>query len=225
MSAEKRKGLLDEASDYVTRDRNAAYGEPEDNFAAIAELWAAQGMRVYENSHGAFADEHRKPNATDVALFMAGLKLARLRGNPNHRDSWVDGIGYFACGGDIALVEESSASEPVPAPTKTDTADGHWVSHNRCSGVFADRPHPSHRYPQLSERGLSVKPSGWCDGYGASQHHESDTDVVKRVADKIMRANKRVGPTQVTDADGHEKISQSWHGRVQSRPIRDNPQA
>jgi hypothetical protein len=38
-----------------------------------------------------------------VALCMNQLKVARLIKTPGHRDGWVDGIGYLACGGEIAL--------------------------------------------------------------------------------------------------------------------------
>jgi len=46
----------------------------------------------------------------DVALMMALLKIARLKGNPIHGDSWVDLAGYAACGA------ESSELIRVPDP-------------------------------------------------------------------------------------------------------------
>jgi hypothetical protein len=33
------------------------------------------------------------------------LKIARLRANPTHRDSWVDLAGYAACGYEVAAGE------------------------------------------------------------------------------------------------------------------------
>ena len=39
--------------------------------------------------------------AFDVAIMMALLKIARISENPQHMDSWVDGCGYFSCGGEI----------------------------------------------------------------------------------------------------------------------------
>lgn len=111
MGAEKRERILDEAKGYVVADRNASYGEPKDNFQNIADLWNAQGVRM---AVGTNFDSHRFVNATDVALMMVGLKLARLKHNPTHRDSWVDGVGYLACGGDIALPAEVVDETQIP---------------------------------------------------------------------------------------------------------------
>lgn len=38
---EKREDLLRQAIDIVCSDRNNQYGEPEDNFSIIGELWGA----------------------------------------------------------------------------------------------------------------------------------------------------------------------------------------
>ena len=43
-----------------------------------------------------------KIDAEDVAAMMALLKIARISENQRHMDNWVDGCGYFACGGEIA---------------------------------------------------------------------------------------------------------------------------
>jgi hypothetical protein len=83
-----RAEILATATEYVTRDRNAQYGEPEDLFAVIADLWSAYlGKEI---------------GATDVALMMALLKIARARANPGNVDNWIDLAGYAACGGEIA---------------------------------------------------------------------------------------------------------------------------
>lgn len=85
----KRAEILDTAKEIVTKDRTATHGAPENSFALIAEFWASYlGAKV---------------NSTDVAIMMTLLKVARLAQNPDHADSWVDGAGYFACGGEIAL--------------------------------------------------------------------------------------------------------------------------
>jgi len=36
-----------------------------------------------------------------VALCMAGLKLARLSGNPDNMDSYIDGAAYLAIAGEL----------------------------------------------------------------------------------------------------------------------------
>lgn len=40
--------------------------------------------------------------STLSALIMTALKISRLAQNTGHTDSWLDGIGYLALGGDIA---------------------------------------------------------------------------------------------------------------------------
>ena len=83
-----RADILATASDYVTRDRDATHGGPEDSFRIIGNLWSDYlGVEV---------------SAVDVALMMALLKIARARGNPGHADNWIDLAGYAACGGEIA---------------------------------------------------------------------------------------------------------------------------
>ena len=89
-----RKRVLREAEKCVCGQREHEYGVPEDSFNIIADLWA-----VYLKGCGVsidFLESH------DVAIMMALLKIARLSTNPQHMDSWVDGCGYFACGGEIA---------------------------------------------------------------------------------------------------------------------------
>lgn len=100
--AEVREHVLDEAKKCVLKDRNSTYGKPEDNFRQIAKLWEAY-------------DEIRKPGPetpTDVAIKMTLMKIARLAHNPTHKDSWIDGIGYLACGAGIEIAEDLISREP-----------------------------------------------------------------------------------------------------------------
>lgn len=84
-----RKEILVEAEKCVCSDRNLQYGEPEDNFNTIAKLWSA----YLDTDIG----------AEDVAIMMCLFKIARLTGSCyKSKDSWVDLIGYAACGGEIA---------------------------------------------------------------------------------------------------------------------------
>jgi hypothetical protein len=85
----KRADILATASEYVTTDRAATHGNAEDNFRRIADLWNAY-LGVDNIS------------ATDVAVMLALLKVARIKQNPNHTDNWIDIAGYAACGGEIA---------------------------------------------------------------------------------------------------------------------------
>lgn len=83
-----RAEILDTAKEYVTKDRQNSYGEPEYSFGLIAAFWSNY-LRVPVSS-------------TDVAMLMTLLKIARQRENPQHLDSYIDGAGYLACGGEIA---------------------------------------------------------------------------------------------------------------------------
>lgn len=83
-----RASILALATDYVTKDRAETHGDAERNFELIARYWSAHlGAEI---------------NATDVAIMMTLLKVARLKGSASNADNWVDGCGYLACGGEIA---------------------------------------------------------------------------------------------------------------------------
>lgn len=86
----KRAEVLDTAKGYVTQDRQATHGAPEDTFPLIAALWT-----TYLNLGTITPDQ--------VAVMMVLLKVARQRSNPHHPDNYVDGAGYFACAAELAL--------------------------------------------------------------------------------------------------------------------------
>ena len=79
-----RQQTLTAAAQCVLKDRNDAYGSVEDNFNNIAKLW------------GAYKDVQF--TAVDVAMMMSLMKIARIKHNPTHFDSFVDLAGYAACG-------------------------------------------------------------------------------------------------------------------------------
>lgn len=96
-----RGATLREAEKLITGDRNKNYGSPTENFDATAALWNIQlGHKL-------------KPGesftATDVALLMIQLKMARLKTSPSNRDHYVDIEGYAACGWECQEVEDTSA--------------------------------------------------------------------------------------------------------------------
>lgn len=82
-----RKEILLTAIAYVTQDRAATHGGAEDSFGMIADLW------------NAYLDLDLKPH--DVCALMALLKIARISGNPEHADSWIDVAGYASIGGEL----------------------------------------------------------------------------------------------------------------------------
>jgi hypothetical protein len=76
----------------ICGDRDEQYGSPEENFSQIAALWSV------------YLDEEIGPE--DVACMMTLFKIARIEGsNYASRDSWIDAIGYMACGAEIATEE------------------------------------------------------------------------------------------------------------------------
>lgn len=82
-----RTGILNQAEQYVTKDRAADHGDMEDNFREIAELWTQYTGHTLHSS--------------DVAVMMALLKIARLKSNKDNPDNWIDACGYLACGGEL----------------------------------------------------------------------------------------------------------------------------
>lgn len=103
-----RSRLLDEAMKITHHDRNANYGNPEDNFKHIAALWNCY-LRV--SGRDAFLQP------ADVAVMNMLIKVARLGNNPAHHDSAVDIAGYAACLADIqeALVGVAQPVNVSPA--------------------------------------------------------------------------------------------------------------
>lgn len=85
-----RKDILKEAETIVTGTRQQTYGEPEDNFGTIAQMWEAYlGIPI---------------SAMDVSMMMVLLKVARVSGRPDLTtiDNFIDICGYAACGGEVA---------------------------------------------------------------------------------------------------------------------------
>lgn len=96
-----RAALLAEASRLITGDRNAAYGEPTQDFRRTADVLSALGYRhttlgTYDPSCGTCGARRLQPH--DTALLVGTVKISRLMWDPNKKDSWVDLAGYAACG-------------------------------------------------------------------------------------------------------------------------------
>lgn len=86
-----REIVLNTAEQLINGQRARDYGDASENFQRIADLWTPiLGVQV---------------TATDVALCLTQLKVARLITSPAHNDSWVDAAGYIALGGEIANKE------------------------------------------------------------------------------------------------------------------------
>ena len=93
-NGEKRAAILDMAKACICQDRNTQYGPPERNFEMIADFWTTY-LAGRSTAGGPLS-------ATDVAVMMSLMKVARIAHNPGKADSFVDAIGYLACGGEVA---------------------------------------------------------------------------------------------------------------------------
>jgi hypothetical protein len=82
-----RKDILEAATALTYGDRNDQHGHPYVNHDNIAHIWSViLGYKI---------------EPFQVALCMAGLKLARLAGNPDNMDSYIDGAAYLAIAGEL----------------------------------------------------------------------------------------------------------------------------
>lgn len=89
----------DTAHRLVLGDRNAAYGNPHEDFAGTALMWTGLLNTVLK----------RPLTASDVALMMVALKLRRHAYKPKD-DNLVDAHGYLTC---LEWIERGE--RPAPA--------------------------------------------------------------------------------------------------------------
>ena len=89
MSTESaRERYLKDVGACILRDRNADYGDPEDNFRDIAAFWSIQ-----------FEKKLKMPfSPEDVAIAMDHVKNSRIKTSPDKLDHWIDKGGYAGCG-------------------------------------------------------------------------------------------------------------------------------
>lgn len=82
-----RTEILAKAMTLTIGDRNDQNGNPEENHIRIAKIWSViLGIEV---------------EPYQVAICMAGLKIARLAYNEKILDSYIDGAAYLAIAGEI----------------------------------------------------------------------------------------------------------------------------
>lgn len=122
-----RAEILDTAKQYITKDRQATHGKPEDSFQSIAEFWTA-----HLRGRGKL-DVLEVLDRIDVAAMLAGMKLARASANPDHIDNWIDLAGYAGCGGEIATLQNQQHDIATPV----NTAQEYW----KASANDLDRIH------------------------------------------------------------------------------------
>lgn len=92
-----RASCLKSAESIVCSDRNQQYGDPENNFAQIANMWTA------------YLNVDIMPE--DVAMMMIMLKIARAKTGSYKDDNYIDIAGYAACAAEIAANNEELAND------------------------------------------------------------------------------------------------------------------
>ena len=96
--------VLEEAKDIIYGQRADDYGDAQSNFQRMADLVNP----IIRKADGNLT-------ATDMALVMIQVKIARLQESPDHEDSWIDIAGYAALGAQIAI---TGSERPPTAPSK-----------------------------------------------------------------------------------------------------------
>lgn len=131
----KRESILREAIDIVCSDRNLQYGEPEDNFSIIGELWS-----VYLNAKRVAPTDRIELTAKDASDMLILFKVARsVTATTPKRDTYVDIAGYAACSG--AFIDKAVPSKPpiniANEPLKTDSLclSCQWSIDHKCGVV------------------------------------------------------------------------------------------
>lgn len=128
-----RRELLNEAADLVDGDRNAQYGDPNQDFLRTGRFWSVYLAGVAERKLSdpgcevsyifdaetkddivRFIGELIDPH--DVAWMQVFLKGSRSTVSPGKRDHYADAAGYAACGYHTVHEEEH-----VPEATDDDT--------------------------------------------------------------------------------------------------------
>lgn len=92
-----RRTVLETAIKTICEDRLDQYGNPENNFQTIADMWTTylRAAEVISPTTDAVIMPH------DVAAMMCMLKLARVATGAAKLDNWVDLAGYAALGGEM----------------------------------------------------------------------------------------------------------------------------
>ena len=91
-----REKVLKEALNCVNGEREKQYGNPEDNFRRIADLWSVYLTSLFEDEKIVVDID-----PIDVAKMMILFKIARSNGDKDKLDNYVDMIGYGACAAEI----------------------------------------------------------------------------------------------------------------------------
>lgn len=103
-----REKVLKEALNCVNGEREKQYGNPEDNFSRIADLWSVYLTSLFEDKNVVVDID-----PIDVAKMMILFKIARSLGDEDKLDNYVDIIGYAACGAEIFEKDETEDDDEL----------------------------------------------------------------------------------------------------------------
>ena len=92
-----RGDILRTADKLTHGDRNAAYGDPVDNYRHTASITnSILGTKL---------------TAHEMALAMVAVKLARLAKNPGHKDSYIDAAAYLGIAYECAVARDDALAD------------------------------------------------------------------------------------------------------------------
>jgi hypothetical protein len=122
-SPNTRSRVLRAADQAVNGDRNAQYGDPNQDFQRTATFWNTYVRGLAERELDA-CSEDLKVHAEEVLHMLEGLllpgdvgamqvllKLSRSVVSPEKEDHWVDIAGYAACAADCHI--DDDPQEPL----------------------------------------------------------------------------------------------------------------
>lgn len=99
----KALDVLERAISLIHGQRAKDYGDAQSSFQRMADLVNPIIKKADSNL-----------SASDMAIVMIQVKIARLQESPDHVDSWTDIAGYAALGAQLAV------TEPDTGPTLHD---------------------------------------------------------------------------------------------------------
>jgi len=101
----KALDILERAISLVHGQRAKDYGDAQASFQRMADLVNP----IIKKADG-------KLTASDMAIVMIQVKIARLQESPDHVDSWTDIAGYAALGAQLAVTEPDKAATGPTVP-------------------------------------------------------------------------------------------------------------
>lgn len=116
------KECLESAEQCALRNRAQAHASPEKSFPLISDLWTAYtGVKL---------------TPLDVAVMLGLLKVARIKLEPGHAESYADLAAYAACAAEMGTMDR-------PCGTGEGGPFGHCPTAGKPGGGFRGTDGPS----------------------------------------------------------------------------------